>query len=201
MELASAQFDNLNRGGVHVGSHGNDKGLWVEFSMEPVLQGAESEKQGRPIYKDVPFITIDFPGDKTKKVKRPVSLESTPHKPSDPQRFPIQWSAFEAQKEQVQTGTPVTEWPPIGKSESLELKGMKIHTVEQLANLPDGNIGWLGGQALREKARLWLKNAEDGSGLSLLSAENEKLKIELNSMKEQMKSINTQFEKMKKENK
>lgn len=189
MDLASAKFENLDRGGVHVGSHGNDKGLWVEFSMEAVYQAHESEKENRPIYKEVPFISIDFPGDKTKRVKRPVNLEASNNMPSDADRFPLQYAAFKAQAEQVQSGTPITEWAPIGKSQAMEFKAMKIHTVEQLASLPDTALTWLGGRNLRDKAVAWLAQAKDGSAISQIQAENADLKIQLQAMRSEINAL------------
>src|ERR1700761_2630728 len=85
---------------LHV-MHGDDSKLYVEFKMEAVHQGALSEQEGRPIYKDIPFIEINFPGDRTKKIYRPVKMENDLQSPADPVRFPRQWEAFQNQREQV----------------------------------------------------------------------------------------------------
>lgn len=168
--FASAQH-NLT-GGQTFGSasHGDDKGLFVEFMTKAVHMPFLSEKEGRPIYKDVHFITIDFPGDKTKRVDRPVKMESDNSGPSDPERFPRQWYLFENQLDQSGEGMPVTEWPPLTKSQALELKAMKIHTVEKLAELPDSACSWMGSRELREKARTWLETARGHSSESRLQA-------------------------------
>lgn len=136
---------------LHV-THGSDKECWVEFRKHPVFQQIESEEKGRPIFKDVDYIAIRFPGDKTKMVDRPVQDQ-------DKLRFAAQWHQFEQTGIVTQIGTPLEEWPPITKSQALELKGLGIHTVEQLSNLGDGLLGFLGAREYREAARKYLEKA------------------------------------------
>ncbi|MDN7897199.1 chromosome partitioning protein ParA [Burkholderia cepacia] len=173
---------------LHV-SHGDDSGLFVEFSLEPIHQEAESEKQGRPIYKDVAHIRIHFAGDRTKMIFRPVKMQDDQQGPSDPRRFPRQWAAFQEQRSQVQEGTPLEQWPPLSRSEVMSMKAMHIHTVEQLAAMADSNLSWLGARELREKAIAWLKNAEGGKEVVRLTAENEQLRADLDAQREQTKEL------------
>jgi hypothetical protein len=175
-------------------SYGDDSGVAVEFYNHPVLQEFESEKQGRPIYKDVPYISIDFPGDKTKRVCRPVKMDATMVTPSDPQRFPRHWEAFKNQQEQVPIGTPVTEWAPLSKAQALELKGMKIYTVENLASLPDSSLTFLGARELREKAKNWLESAKTGSISTQVMAQLDKLKADNEIMRQQLADLNAREE-------
>lgn len=173
---------------LHV-MHGDDSKLYVEFKMEAVHQGAASEKEGRPIYQDVPFIEINFPADRTKKIYRPVKMESDFQSPADPVRFPRQWEAFMNQREQVQMGTPIEHWGPLTKSQAMELKAMRIHTVEQLAGIADQNLTWLGARELRDKAEAWLKQADNGKEVIRLQAENEQLRADLDSQKTQTRDL------------
>lgn len=162
---------------LHV-THGDDKECFVEFRLEAVHMVGESEKQGRPIFQDMPFIRIMFPGDKTKVVDRPVT-------DADRQRFPNQYAAFERQGEQVQSGTPITEWPFLTKSQALEMKGIGIHTVEQLAGVVDGNLTWFGAREYRDKAKAWLDAAKgDSAVVSQLMAQIEALKADMEAMRE-----------------
>jgi hypothetical protein len=167
--FANARHD-LGSATVGMASHGDDKGLFVEFSTRPTLMPFKSQEAGRPIYEDKAFITIDFPGDKTKRVDRQVKLENDDCGPSDMVRFPRQWQMFLNQQEQNGDGMPITEWPPITRSQALELKAIKIHTVEMLAELPDSSCTWLGSRELRQKARTWLENVSDHSAESRLQA-------------------------------
>lgn len=187
MEFAQAQI--IKQGNqLHV-QHGDDSGLYVEFTLEAIHQTAKSEEEGRPIYKDVPHIRIHFPGDRTKQIFRPVKTEADHLGPADPVRFPAQWQAFQAQQEQVQTGTPVEHWGPLTKSQAMEFKSMHIHTVEQLAAVSDSNLTWLGARELRDKAVAWLKNAEDGKEAIRLQSELDKSNTEIADLKRQLKEL------------
>lgn len=169
--------------------HGDDAKLYVEFTMEAVHQPALSEQEGRPIYKDIPHIRIHFPGDRTKQIFRPVKTQDDHVGPSDPVRFSRQWVAFQAQQEQVQTGTPLTEWGPLTKSQAMELKGLHIHTVEQLAGIADNNLTWLGARELRDKAAAWLKQADGGKEAIRLQGELEKRDLDIANLKDQMREM------------
>lgn len=187
MDFASARI--IEQGNTLHVSHGDDSRLFVEFSLEPVHQEAESEKQGRPIYKDVPHIRIHFPGDRTKQIFRPVKMQDDMQGPADPRRFPRQWEAFMAQREQVQEGTPLEQWAPVSRSEVLSLKAMHIHTVEQLGAIADHNLTWLGARELRDKAAAWLQNADGGKEVIRLTAENEQLRADLDAQKAQTREL------------
>ena len=173
---------------LHV-MHGDDSRLYVEFTMEAIHQTAQSEKEGRPIFKDVPHVRIHFPGDRTKQIFRPVKMEDDHQGPADPRRFPKQWAAFEAQQEQVQTGTPIEQWGPLTKSQAMEFKAMHIHTVEQLAGIADSNLSWLGARELRDKAAAWLKQAESGKEALRLQGELEKRDADIEDLKRQVREL------------
>ena len=193
MEFAAAKIIQHSATNYSV-SYGDDTGVIVEFYNHAQLMEFESEKEGRPIYKDIPFISIDFPGDKTKRVCRPVKMEATATTPSDLQRFPRQWDAFKNQMEQVTTGTPITEWAPLSKSEALELKGMKINTVELLASLPDTALNFFGARELRNKAKNWLDTAKTGSISTQVMAELDQLKADNAVLRKQMSELNAREE-------
>ena len=181
-------------------THGEDRELYVEFSTEPVYQGAESIKSGRPIYKETPFITILFPGDKTKKIHRPVNMtpeESAPNAP-DPERFPKQWAAYRANASQIPDGTPLEQWPPVNRSQVLELKHMSVHTVEQLAGMSDVGVQSLGpgGLELRRLAQSWLKQAQGGEELARVSAELSKRDDQINALTAQIQQLNEQMKQL-----
>lgn len=194
MELATATIHKTGPNNYQV-SHGEDRELYVEFENIPVHQVAESELAGRAIYKDVPHIKIMFPGDRTKQVCRRVKTESTGGTPSDMERFPRQWAAFEAQQEQSQDGTPLEQWPIMTKSQVMEFRSLHIHTVDALAALSDAavqNIG-IGGRELREKAKAWLSKADDGAEVSRLVTENRDMAEKIELLQRQMADINALY--------
>lgn len=194
METAEfAQATVIGRGNQLAVKHGGDENLIVEFYMEPVRQGFESEKEGRNIYKDVPFIWIRFPGDRTREVRRKADERGKDGAVPDPDRFPRQWQAFQRKHVQVQEGTPIELWGPISKSQALTYKGINVHTVENLAAVPDASLHNLGhgARGLRDKAIAWLKASSDSAETLRLAAENQQLRDDLAALKEQVAELAT----------
>lgn len=183
MDLATPTIQKTGNNSYSV-SHGNDDGLWVEFESVPKQNLFESEQQGRPIFKDVDYIKIIFPGDKTKAVHRPVKEE-------DKLRFSKQWEVYQKQGHLVIEGTPIEQWAPLTKSEVAELKAINIHTVESLAALPDTALSWLGARTMRDKAKAWLAQAVDGSAISALIAKNESQANKISALEAQVKELAT----------
>lgn len=168
MELASAQIHGTGNN-LRV-TYGDDKGLLVEFMDDAVYQEYESTQAGRAIYKQVPFVSIIFPGDKTKRTYRPASGE-------DKSRFALQWAAFEKGEAAIENGTPITQWNYLSKSQALELKHMGFWTVELLANATDTAIsGLIAGNLIRSQAQTFLASTKDDSKFTAMTADYEKLK-------------------------
>lgn len=145
----------------------------VEFYYEAVKQNFLSEQEGRPVFKQEPFIRITVPGGKHVVIRK-VRNE-------DKQMYPQLWAAFEAGQERPKEGLPVEEWPQLTVDMVATLKAVKIYTVEQLAALSDGELSYLGmeGRKLRDQAKAFLEVAEDGKALSKYVSENERLKSEV----------------------
>lgn len=170
---------------VRLAQYGDDTGLFVEFSREPKLMKYKSDQAGRPIYEDRDYISITYAGGKSVN-KREVRL--TPDNmggPSDPERFPRHWAAFQAQAEQAQTGTQLEAMPWLTKSQVFEFKAQRIYTVEALANIPDSALNISGGRTLREKAQKYLSTADAGARESALEAKNKALENDIEMLKAQ----------------
>lgn len=145
----------------------DDKRLFVVFSYEPRVDHAASEKEGRNVYRDVEFVTIRIPGDKTLSVHRPVMA-------SDKQRFPQQYAAFRSKSHEDVVGTPLNLWPGIRPAQVKELEYFNVHTVEQLASMPDSGSGqMMGVQALKRAARDYIENAKSQAPLLKVQQELE----------------------------
>lgn len=171
MELAAPQL--MGSGNNYRVSYGDDKGLLVEFVEDAVHQEFESNQAGRAIYKQTAFLSIIYPGDKTKRTYRPAT-------DIDKQRFPLQWAAFEKGEKAIENGTPITQWNYLSKSQALELKHMGFWTVELLANATDTAISTLiGGNMIREQAKTFITATKDDSKFTAMTAENEKLKTKV----------------------
>lgn len=192
MDFASPTLHRTGANSYAV-SHGNDMSLIVEFSMEPIFQEFKSLKEGRDIWEDVPHVHIMFPGDKTREQKRPVRMTSAESggAPPDPERWPRQWEAFQRQAQQPQSGTPLEHYAPLSKSQVRELKAANVHTVEQLANIPDTathSLG-MGGRELRDTAQRWLEMAANGAPAVELTATVKRQDDEIQMLKAQIAEL------------
>jgi hypothetical protein len=88
----------------------------------------KTAKEGRPIFDEIPSISIQWPGqDET--VRR---IE-----PQDMHDYPELYARFKAGSEPVLEGTPLAEWPMMSGSAMRELQYLGFKTVEQLAAATD----------------------------------------------------------------
>ena len=103
-------------------------GANVKFFYAYSENEEKSQKEGRPIFDEIPSISIQWPGqDET--VRR---IE-----PQDMAEYPEKYAAFRAGSEPVTEGTPLAEWPMMNGSAMRELQYLGFKTVEQLANATD----------------------------------------------------------------
>lgn len=134
-----------------------DKALLVKFILKARQDQAATKREGRPIYRETEYIDIKIPGDRTGGICRPATDQ-------DRARFPEHYRRFKQRVEggDDNTGTPLSEWPLISRSMCEELAFFHVKTVEQLANMADTQVGkFMGLYAIRDKAKLWLKKAQD----------------------------------------
>ena len=178
-----------------------DSRLAVQFYKKSMRQEDASNEAGRPIFKEFDFVRIMIPGDNLTEI-------DTYAQESHKQRFPRQWAHYQNQvagQEDV-VGTPLDQWPLITRSQAEELRGLKFHTVESIAECSDQQlqrIGMVAGMSphnfrLKAKAFLNLANesaevAQRESELQALKEENAKIKAEtdakLSKMQEQMEAL------------
>ncbi len=160
-------------------------GNYYEFYLEAVHQPFKSEAAKRPVYEDVEFLRIITGASGGKNIRcRPVTDE-------DKRRFARQYEQFTAGKEQRGTGLYLEEWAPLSRSRVLELKALKIFTVEQLSEIPDNaleGIG-MGARDLREKAKRFVAQSVSSAPIEELARENKNLKEELNVLREQVTEL------------
>jgi hypothetical protein len=142
-----------------------DQKLLVKFYLEPRPDRQATRVAGRPIMKDVEFISIKIPGSRNTGVTRPAS-------PKDKARFFQHYEAFKGRMEAPSEGTPLTEWPLITRSMCENLAYINIKTVEQLAGVADTHIGqFMGGNNMKQKAADWLEVAADEAPMLELKAQ------------------------------
>jgi len=168
--------------------------LFVQFYTDALEAKAESEKQGRPIFKDMPFVRIIVPGDTNNIIER-VADEN------DKQRFPNAWAKYQNSEAKANEGTPLEQWPQITRSLLKECKYFEIHTVEALSNISDAHVAKLGmgfGE-LRTKAKAWLEAAAGTAQITAQAAENAQLKQMLADLQAQINDISETKTRRKKE--
>ena len=126
----------------------------ARFYKHPVLQGFESRKAGREIYKDEDFVEIQIPGQKNTIMNRAVQGH-------DKIEYPIEWNAYEKNAGEAVVGSPIGHLPGMSPSKEMELKGLGIYTVEQLVGLSETGI-----QKVGHGARALIKTGEQYLGQS-----------------------------------
>jgi hypothetical protein len=178
-----------------------DSRLAVQFYKKSVKQDIASDEAGRPIFKEFDFVKIMIPGDNLTEI-------DTYAQESHKQRFPRQWAHYQNQVANHQDiiGTPLEQWPQVTRSQAEELRGLKFHTVESIADCSDQQlqrIGMVAGMSphnFREKAKQFLNLASESAEVSAREAElaklreeNDKIKAEtdakLAAMQEQMSAL------------
>ncbi len=168
--------------------------LFVQFYTDAVELRAESEKQGRPIFKDMPFVRIIVPGDTNNIIER-VADETDKH------RFPNAWAKYQNSEAKANEGTPLEQWPQITRSLLKECKYFEIHTVEALSNISDAHVAKLGmgfGE-LRTKAKAWLEAAAGTAQITAQAAETAQLQQMLADLQAQINDISDSKTRRKKE--
>lgn len=163
----------------------------VVFFMDTLKDGDASLKEGRPIYKEVPFIKIFTAGDNLHVHIAPVWDE-----PSNPAshtgRFPEEWKRFQAglQGDEQSSGTPLKLMPGISASQVRELEHFHVKTVEQLAEMPDAHVSkFMGAHALKQKAREFILVAKGEAPLKQMKAELQQRDDEIAVMKAQIDAL------------
>jgi len=160
-----------------------DKKLYVNFYIRADLNSFKSAQEGRPIFDEVDYIRIIIPGDKNSILDTQVTEE---HK----HRFENQYQRFKKNQEQAVSGTPLEVWPQMTVGQVAELKAMNVHTVEQLADMPDQLAQKImGNHGLRAKAKLFLDAAAGEAGNTKMVAELEKRDNEIKLLRDQMDQL------------
>ena len=153
-------------------TQGADARLAVQFYKKSVKQNEASDEAGRPIFKEFDFVRIMIPGDNLTEI-------DTYAQESHKQRFPRQWAHYQNQVADHLdiVGTPIDQWPQVTRSQAEELRGLKFHTVESVADCSDQQlqrIGMVAGMSpynFRLKAKAFLNLATDSAEVAHREAE------------------------------
>lgn len=164
-----------------------DRPPYVRWEIRAVEDRTASLAAGAYVAKDVDYAIIMRPGSKdTVEKEARVWLNEIKAKARE-NMIPATWpAAFEASykmwkegEEMPPNGTPIKTWPPLSPAQSQMIIRAGILTVEDLANLPDSELGiiGIGGLGLKQKAQSWLQSknslAEENAALKVRTAELE----------------------------
>lgn len=163
------------------------RGLSAEFHIEAEQDMAESEKQGRPVFKEMEYITIRIPGDKDNDVIRAV-------RDIDKQTWPTQYAAFKAGLAQPLSGTPLAQLPFLTKAQVLEFAAVGVRTAEQLVEMSDvAAQKFMGVQGVKRRVKDFLDAAAGAAPITAMRGELEQRDNEIavlkNALTEQGKKI------------
>lgn len=190
MDLDFAEFNSVANPGADA-----DKHLIVQFFHKVVPNEARSRAEGRAMFDEIEYIKIIQPGSRFPLFEGPVRERDKP-------RFARQYQAFLQKRATAPEGTPLEEWPMISRSLAEEYKSLSVFTVEQLAALTDSGLSRImGSRDLQKKAKAWLAQAKDGALVQRLSVENDEQKAELERLRAQVKDLDDEVKRLRKDKK
>ena len=165
-----------------VNRYDKDNKLLVQFHTKAILNPVKSTEAKRPIYDQKDYIKIYTPGSQLSVIDAPVTDGNYM------QRFGKRYEEWKKSRENLQSGTPLEMFPQMLGNVALvaELRSMHIHTVEQLADLPDSAVQKImGGIELRRRAGEYLATSKAGAA----DAEKEQMKADLEALKAQLAAL------------
>jgi hypothetical protein len=155
----------------------------ISFFTDALLDHAESERKGRPIFRDVEMIQFNFAGDN----KRVCVFPATETDPNATREagYPVsyaesygdQYRKFKAGQQQTVNGTPLSEAPFLTEGKRRELRALNVHSVEALAALDGPNLKTLGmgGRDLKNQATAYLERAAGSADVTGMAGKISKL--------------------------
>ena len=169
----------------------DDNSKIVLFYTKAVHNPARSREEGRPVSESKDFVKIQFPGETLTITDRPV-LDS------DKYKWPQKWAQYQAGKQQVPDGIPVTLLFPAHPHIPQMLIGYQVHTIEQLAALSGNAIQTIGMgcQEYVNRAQSYLKQAEKGVTFHKHNADVERLETENVTLRRQVHELSQQVAKI-----
>jgi hypothetical protein len=183
----SGRFELASDGSVRTGP--GDASMLCIFYKRAVHNAIKSAGAGRPIYEDEDYVRIQQPGDTTQVVDRPAQ-------DSDKRRWPAQWQAYAAGKDQVAEGTPLGLLFPRHPSAVAMLQAIGIMTVEHLANANATAISAIGmhGQDYVSYAQKYIHGATSGAKFHQMQLELEHMTRDKNRLEKTVEDLQRQIQ-------
>lgn len=157
-----------------------NKGLIVQFKRESKRNVARSNEIGYPVDDPIDRVYVWQAGEKDNVIFDVNEL----HK----RMWPQEWAAYQNGIEQIADGTPLDALFPGSPEVVSTLKANNIHTVQQLANLPDSSAAFKFAGDFRKKAKQFLDGLENNR-FPALEQRNAELEAQVRSLMEQMQQV------------
>jgi hypothetical protein len=167
----SGRFEMRQDGSIQTGP--GDASMLCIFYKRAVHNEIRSAAAGIPFYEDVDYVRIQQPGETTQVVDRPAQI-------NDKRRWPAQWQAYAAGKDQIAEGTPLGLLFPRHPAQVAMLQAIGIMTVQHLAQASATAIAAIGmhGQDYVNYAQKYLNAGTGGAAFHQMQMENEQMKRE-----------------------
>jgi hypothetical protein len=163
-----------------------DERLYVQFFLDAVEDQEATEREGRPIFKNVEFIRIIPPANEMSSGEERITIAGEQYK----KRFAHDYKLFKATQAEVVDGTPIKTWPAVSIAQVKELQAHGIQTIEQLTELEGKELRlnpWL--QPFKEKADAWINSINSQGEVLRLTAEVQELRKTIDFMKEEKEEL------------
>ena len=169
----------------------SDSSMLCIFYKRPIHNEVLSAQHGRPMYVDMDYVRIQQPGETSQVVDRPT-------KEDDKRRWPAQWNAYAAGKDQVAEGTPLGLLFPRHPAAIANLQALGIMTVEHLANASATAIAAIGmnGQDYVNYAQKYINGASRGAQFHQMQHELEQEKRRADRLQHQVSELVTQVQQL-----
>lgn len=162
----------------------------AQFFYKPEKNRAKSEEAGYDVYTEEVWVRMMVPGER--------SMRERPMYVGDETRWPGAWKAFQNDESQEIEGMLLESWPVIDRSMAETFKGLNIHTVEQLAAIPDTECQRImGGFDFRQKAQDWIETANGNVSVSALQKELHSRDAQIEALTESLADMKAQLDALK----
>jgi hypothetical protein len=160
----------------------------VKFWIDPVINPKKTAEAGYPVHDDVEKAMVRVPGSRD---ETPVKIDA---------KFLAEYGdlyeRWKKTQEQPVDGLALELWPPLPKSLVEDWRYFGVRSVQQLANLNDGNCQKMGMGVIewRRKAQAWLEEAKTHAASQRLVSENEHLRREVDRLSKQVTDLASRAE-------
>ena len=173
---------------------------YLRFEKKAIENKVESLKQGHYVAKDIDYVYVTLPGGRdvfASEVakwleKQAVYAQNGRINPQWLEIYKDAYARWSRGEEIPVNGTPIKGWQALSPAQTEIVLRAGIRTVEDLAVCNDEALRrfGMGGRDLVNKAKSWLKGANDHGKVALQNAalekENESLKITVESLEEKV---------------